>query len=127
MDDYEDLFDDLEFPLGKTILRSSPKPWHDAHPGVDIYCFYGSEVKTATLLTYKPGYFPDYYPDIQYGSGDGTVPLRSLMACERWKKDDSYKFYSQVFTNAEHNNILGDARLIQAIIKVLGLGSRHFF
>lgn len=71
------------------------------------------------MLTYRPGYFPDYYPDIEYGNGDGTVPERSLKACEKWRNDHSIGFTSQVFPGAEHNNILGDARLSRAIMKVL--------
>jgi len=119
VNDYDDLFDDIGYPLAKKIRQKTPRSWDEKHPGINTFCFYGSNVKTATMLTYRPGYFPDYYPDIEYGNGDGTVPLRSLKACEEWKTDDTVSFASKVFPGAEHNNILGDARLIRSIMQVL--------
>jgi len=118
---WDDLFTDLNLPLAKEILKTTPPAWDDEPPGVDVYCFYGSDIDTSAVLKYKHGYFPDYYPDIKYESGDGTVPLRSLRACERWGNSGARKVVTKRFPKAKHNEILKDPDLIRTLMGLLNV------
>ena len=64
-------------------------------------------------LVYKPGKFPDGYPDFVLGDGDGTVNKRSLEACTLWKQKQ--KVYHQTFPNMDHMDVLEDDRIINYI------------
>ena len=119
--EWNDLFMDLNFPLAKSVLHSTPPSWDEEAPHVDTYCLYGSEVETPAKLKYRPGYFPDYHPDIEYESGDGTVPLRSLEACKRWVNKTSHRVAMKEFPNADHNRILRNPDLIRYIFGLLNL------
>lgn len=117
--DFDAVFDDIGFPLAKKIRHTTPPAWDEQPPGVDVHCFYGTEVNTPYFLKYRPGYFPDYLPDITYGSGDGTVPVRSLEACKRWMGKTEKNVTAQPFPMAEHNGLLADPRLFFAVKEVL--------
>lgn len=119
VDDFNDLFDDMGFPLAKKMYHNVPDPWSDEPPNVKMYCFHGANVTTIGSLTYPKGYFPDDQPDIVGDNGDGTVNIRSLQACLRWQGKQEQEISHQEFSYAEHNGILGDARLYRSFIKVL--------
>ena len=53
-------------------------------PGVEVYCYYGTKVPTVERLVYTD--FPTSTPSYQMGDGDGTVNLRSMRSCLRWRK-----------------------------------------
>ena len=84
-----------------------------------MYCFHGTNVTTIGSLTYPKGYFPDDQPEIVGDNGDGTVNIRSLEACLRWQGKQEQEIFHKEFPYAEHNGILGDARLVRSFIKVL--------
>lgn len=117
--DYDDLFHDMGFPLASKLFAKSPKAWSEQPPSIKMFCFHGNSVTTPGVLSYREGYFPDYTPDITPDDGDGTVNLRSLKACQLWRSKQSQAIVYEQFSYAEHNGILGDARLIRSIIKAL--------
>jgi len=125
VNDFDDLFDDIGFPLAKKIRNFVPLPWHDEPPNIKMYCFHGREMETPGLLTYRKGYFPDYMPDITFDDGDGTVTARSLQACLNWKDKQQQPIIHQEFKRAEHNGILGDARFLRHFIDVIKSSNHH--
>lgn len=71
-------------------------------------------------LTYTK--FPSGAPVLQKGDGDGTVNLRSLLACTQWEKRQSQPFRHHVFPNVDHLQILRDdaiAEYVEGIVESL--------
>lgn len=62
------------------------------------------------------------------GNGDGTVNMRSLLGCEMWKNSPAqgkHAVHQHVFSGVEHYNILGNAEIIDYILKTLtGKGTK---
>lgn len=119
MNDYDDLFEDMGYPLAQNILRAVPRAWSDQPPNIKMFCFHGNSVKTPGVLRYPDGNFPDNAPDIDYVGGDGTVTTRSLKACLKWQDKQKQPIVHEEFSGGEHNAILGDARLIRAVVQAL--------
>jgi len=60
------------------------------HPGVRMWCLYGTGVKTVNGIKYKESghkMAEEDKPEIVYGDGDGTVHLDSLAICKNWAKN----------------------------------------
>lgn len=119
VNDYDDLFEDMGYPLAQKILRAVPRAWSDQPPNIKMFCFHGNSVKTPGVLRYPDGNFPDNAPDIDYVGGDGTVTTRSLKACLKWQDKQKQPIVHEEFSDGEHNAILGDARLIRAVVQAL--------
>ena len=119
VNDYDDLFKDMGYPLASKIFKSVPKAWIPEPPNVKMFCFHGSGLPTIGSLKYPSGYFPDYRPDIDFVNGDETVTIRSLQACLLWRQKQKQPIVYKQFFLAEHNGILGDARLIRSVIRAL--------
>lgn len=82
-------------------------------PGVEVHCLYGYNVSTPDAFSYlnlkggeKTWNWFDYQPDVIEGNGDGTVNIRSLEACQRWKGQQSARVAWQSFHKAEHLDML---------------------
>ena len=116
---YDDLFKDMGYPLASKIYAKTPQAWSEEPPNIKMFCFHGSGKNTPGVLNYREGYFPDYTPDIVNDDGDGTVNLRSLQACQLWRSKQKQPIIYEVFSDGEHNGVLGDARMIRSIIKAL--------
>lgn len=123
VNDYDALFHDMGYPIASKVLKTVPKAWTPEPPNVKMYCFHGQSVPTPGTLTYPEGYFPDYSPQITEDDGDGTVNIRSLQACQLWKDKQEKPIAYQAFSHAEHNGILGDARLIRSLIDAINEAS----
>lgn len=119
--DYDDLFQDMGFPLAAKILEPMLPAWDPTPPGVKVYCYHGKNVPTMEHLAYREGYFPDYLPDIRYGDGDGTVNARSLEACRYWMDDPDTDIVYKTFNGATHNGILKNPSLIKELNHTLRL------
>ena len=117
--DYDALFKDIGFELGSTIMRQSLPGWNAIPPGLPIYCYHGTEHRTPGILFYGPGDFPDEQPYVKHDNGDGTVNIRSLKGCLRWKTKPKYPMNHKEYPGAEHNGILSDARLISDVFDVI--------
>ena len=88
-------------------------------PNVSLYCLYGHGVPTPELFTYTLGQFPDTYPFTHHGDGDGTVNLRSLEGCKRFRELQPKDVITQEFEKAEHMAILDNSDVINLIKKIL--------
>lgn len=89
--------------------------------GIDeLYCIYGTGLPTTYQMIYLPptfyrSAFPDQYPTLITGDGDGTVHTRSLQLCRFWPGAKSYEF-----PGAEHLRIVGDSRMIDLLRQISG-------
>ena len=60
----------------------------------------------------------DNQPDVDYGDGDGTVNMRSLLGCLRWQ-GKGYPVHHKIFPNVDHVAILKDTNTIDYILQVV--------
>ena len=118
--DYEAFFKDMNYTRGydmfnkvKDLTSSLPAP------NVTTYCFYGANVSTPLQFIYGPGEFPDTEPKIVNGSGDGTVNIESLLACERWQQQQPYPVFLQGFSGIEHVHTIKTPSVIETVEKVV--------
>ena len=115
--DYKDLFTDMNYTRGwdmfneiKNLTGQLPAP------NVTMYCFYGNISKTTPIqFVYGPGKFPDQEPTTINGDGDGTVNIKSLMACSRWQGKQYYNVTLRQFPGVEHVHTIKNKDVIAAV------------
>ena len=92
----------------------------DRELGVPIYCFYSGGLPTAERLVYDSmSKIWDSEPRVETGDGDGTVNLRSLEACKRWKDvQKRHPVEVKYYKGVEHKALLHHPDLIKDIISV---------
>lgn len=119
INDFQKLFTDMELPDAWEMRKDTEKFTKQfTAPGVEVHCIYGYNISTVERLVYKPGAWLDGYPTLAMGDGDGTVNLRSLNACEHWRKTryrNGKPVKSLPLPNAEHLKILHDQRVLDYI------------
>ena len=118
--DYPELFTDMQYSMGYAQYKELPSFLKTlSPPNVDMYCYYGTNVSTPAVLVYKEGQFPDTFPTIVAGNGDGTVNDVSLRACSMWKQKQSRKVTMQSFSGVEHMGMVTNAEILQAILDIV--------
>ena len=118
--DYPTLFNDMQYPIGYTQYKVLPSLLTTfSPPNVDTYCFYGTNMSTPAVLSYKEGQFPDTFPSIVMGNGDGTVNDMSLRACSVWKQTQSHKVNLRSFSGVEHVDMVKNANVLQAVLEIV--------
>lgn len=120
VNDYKQFFEDIGFPTGYEMWKdTSPLIYKLIPPDVELHCLHGDDLKTPGTLIYTEKSWPDSQPNLSYERGDGTVNLRSLMACTRWQGKQKGKVIHKVFPNAEHMAILANKDVIKYILSVI--------
>eukprot|EP00929_Paragymnodinium_shiwhaense_P119590 TRINITY_DN91494_c0_g1_i1.p1 TRINITY_DN91494_c0_g1~~TRINITY_DN91494_c0_g1_i1.p1 ORF type:complete len:433 (+),score=71.00 TRINITY_DN91494_c0_g1_i1:82-1299(+) len=120
--DYDTFFDDIGYPLGKTLLkRVLPLTASVPAPGVDVVCMYSTGVKTSEMFKYGDSF--DEAPEVIMGDGDGTVNEWSLKLCERWTAAGAQDraASTRVFQGVEHQKMLTDEKVLKEVMRELGL------
>lgn len=118
--DYEHFFRDIGFPDGWSIRKDTQGLVKDiSAPGVEVHCLHGSDIRTPARFVYGKGYFPDYQPTMVPDDGDGTVNIRSLIACTKWKTEQKAKVAHEVFPGAEHMAMMNNKEILAYIDKLL--------
>ena len=79
---------------------------------------HGIGLDTPAGFVFPKGGFPDTYPTTIPGNGDGTVNIRSLLACLNWTKEQSQPVNHVPIKGAEHMAILGDPTVSKYILKL---------
>ncbi|XP_067002265.2 lysosomal phospholipase A and acyltransferase-like [Anabrus simplex] len=116
VNDFEQFFNDIGYSVGWEMRKDVQKySFEFTAPGVEVHCLHGYGVNTVESLVYKPGKFPDGYPEFTYGDGDGTVNKRSLEGCLQWKNAQKRRVFHQTFPAVDHMSILRDARTLSYI------------
>ncbi|XP_059163552.1 phospholipase A2 group XV-like [Physella acuta] len=118
--DYKEFFADLNFTDGYEMRKDTENLIGDlTPPEVTVHCLHGSGVETPDMLIFGEGEFPDVYPKVKPGDGDGTVNLRSLLGCLSWQGNQKEPVYHQVIDKAEHMAILQDEAVRKYIMDVV--------
>ena len=104
MNNYDEFFNDIDFPLGVSLTY----PLTTHAPNVTVHCLYGTGKDTAESFTFSEGEFPDTQPKITYGDGDGTVNIRGLQACSKWKQRQLYFVTLKQYPSVDHSGVLSD-------------------
>ncbi|CAB3373511.1 Hypothetical predicted protein [Cloeon dipterum] len=82
-----DYFSDIDWLTGWEMRKDTEKySLNFTAPGVEVHCAHGVGVATVEQLKYAKDKFPDSSPELIMGDGDGTVNLRSLEGCSKWKQ-----------------------------------------
>lgn len=118
--DYPVLFDDMQYSIGYTQYKTVPSFLTTlSPPNVDTYCYFGTNMSTPATLVYKEGEFPDTFPAIVTGNGDGTVNDASLQACSAWKQTQSHKVDLLSFSGVEHFDMVKNSDVLQAVLDIV--------
>ncbi|RWS01932.1 group XV phospholipase A2-like protein [Dinothrombium tinctorium] len=116
---FDQFFNDINYTVGYNMWLDTRNITYELKPPkVEIHCLHGFGIKTMDVLTYSNKTFPNEQPKIKYGDGDGTVNLRSLQGCLRWKDQQSNPVHYKNFTQVEHMSIMSDSRIIEYIRNV---------
>jgi len=123
VDDYPDLFDDISYPDGRQKLEAIETEEYnftDGELGVAIYCFYSNGVPTPQRLIYDSmSTFPDGEPVLEMGDGDGTVNVRSLEACRRWRDvQRHHQVNVKHYSGIGHRDLLHHPALIDDVLRI---------
>lgn len=114
----EDFFNDLDYPTGWE-MRKDMQPFLDFRaPGVEVHCIYGSGINTVEVLEYKSADLSSS-PKLLNGDGDGTVNIRSLQGCARWRTEQEKPITTLEIPGGEHMKILSSDATIENILSVL--------
>jgi lysophospholipase-3 len=120
--DYKQFFMDLKFPVGWMMRQDTEKLVGGLRPpGVEVHCLHGSKINTPSAFRYTAGMFPDAQPYTLFSDGDGTVNMRSLLACTLWEGKQKQPTYHKIIEGAEHLGILNNKEVIAYIHKVIGI------
>ncbi|KAI1722437.1 lecithin:cholesterol acyltransferase domain-containing protein [Ditylenchus destructor] len=116
-----EFFQDIDYTIGITQYGLTKDTLMLDPPGVQVHCMYGTEVQTPEQFVWSKGYFPDYQPNIIYGTGDGTVNKRSLETCTQWNSSNNAGKLVETYeiNGADHMAILKDKRTIDYIREIL--------
>jgi hypothetical protein len=90
-----------------------------------MHCLYGNNVDTPGVLKFKPGGFPDKYPDVIPDKGDGTVNLRSLEAFKVWEGKQKQPIRHKMIDGAEHMAIMSNPATLQYLTDFLKGEAKH--
>ena len=121
LSNYRTFYQLLDHPSGadmwqdtKDLLKGIPAPH------IEVYCWHGINVPTTEKLIYYK--FPTSTPIVKNGDGDGTVNLRSMKACLKWRTQQTKPVHYRVFKGVNHGNMIkadepvsGVANLIREI------------
>jgi len=121
VNNYDEFFNDIDFPLGMSLRKlvgNLTYPLTTHAPNVTVHCLYGTGKDTAESFTFGEGEFPDTQPKITYGDGDGTVNIRSLQACSKWKQRQLYYVTLKQYPSVDHNGVLSD-EIVHNCVKTL--------
>lgn len=135
-------FSDIDYRTGwEMYLDAVPYLKDFEPPGVEVHCLYGYGIPTVekwddfsnntsitrsvffhlsafSRLHYSEGKFPAQ-PTLVTGDGDGTVNLRSLQSCNKWKTKQKQPIYEYPMKNIDHMSILRSVDTLEYIKYIL--------
>lgn len=119
--DIKSLFTDINYTTGYMMWEDTRKLVNPLKaPGVEIHCLYGVGVDTTNVLVYDKTTWHEGYPQsLKKDYGDGTVNLRSLLGCRKFKKQQKQLVREKTFLNVEHMKILQNEGVIGEIKRIL--------
>lgn len=114
---YKQFFEDLNLP-------NAYKMWLDVHdllgdldhPEVHVYCSGGIGIPTLRSVETSTNDLSKLSSKrkVAFGSGDGYVNIESLESCQRWSKNQNYRFKYRQF-KAKHLDLTRDTDVTETI------------
>ncbi|XP_065075238.1 phospholipase A2 group XV-like [Ochlerotatus camptorhynchus] len=119
LENLQDFYEDIDFPLGWEMYQDVlPYVKNFTAPGVEIYCFYGTNVPTIEQLDYGEAYELTGTPEFIQGDGDGTINRISLEACKYWASEQKQPVHVREYSGVGHMEILGDLKVLRDILEI---------
>lgn len=117
----KEFFHDVGQPTAWEMYKDVLKYTSDMDPpGVEVHCLYGTKVDSTIEQLRYDGDFNHYKTASHLkGYGDGTVNLRSLKGCLRWRTLQKKKVYHKELANLGHLAILSNKGVIKYIESVV--------
>ena len=121
--DYQQMFTTFaNYPLGWTqYMPTSTINAGYRFPGVPTHCLYGSDIPTPLTFIYSSDDAANTTLTVRNGGGDGVVNKVSLEVCLKWRSNDSFQW--QVFSGVNHDGMVRDTIILEAISGILDGGS----
>ena len=116
--DIKALFNDSNYANGTRMYTELQNLMDDfSPPNVTHFCFYGKTFEQDTLerVSYGEKFEDEEKPHLQNGEGDGTVNIRSLRSCEKWKAKQIFEVHLQEFEGVSHFEMVSDDNVIESI------------
>lgn len=118
--DYQQLFNDIDFPTGYQYWLNNKDLVDELKPPeVELHELYGSHMPTPGVLMYDNRTFPDLQPVVLPDDGDGTVNIRSLLGFQKWESKQTQDIHSLEIPGVEHVAILKHPTTINYVTQVL--------
>lgn len=123
VNDYQEFYDGINHPEGWEMYKDVlPYIKNFSPPGVEVQCYYGSDVQTIEKLDYGSSSDLTDSPTLVYGDGDGTVNLQSLEACKNWIGQQDQPVNTTTYPKADHMGILANVDVLRDLITLLAGG-----
>lgn len=123
VNDYQEFYDGINHPEGWEMYKDVlPYVKNFSPPGVEVQCYYGSDVQTIEKLDYGSSSDLTDSPTLVYGDGDGTVNLQSLEACKNWIGQQDQPVNTTTYPKADHMGILANVDVLRDLITLLAGG-----
>lgn len=125
--DYEQLFQDLN-QTDVFAMYNDTRPFLDLQqaPEVEWHCVHGTDVATPEKLIWGASQrFPDDYPSVVNGDGDGTVNTRSLRGCLRFRALQNQTVHHVTYGGVDHLHMLRNQDVIAYVVDFLQRANRH--
>lgn len=119
--DMPQFLEDIGFKEGVEPYKARILPLVERldEPGVDVTCLVGTNVETPYRLVYGTGGF-DAGPKVDYGDGDGTVNLNSLLRLEsEWSGSKNQVLDVVKLPGVSHADILKDKGALAEIVRII--------
>ena len=118
LSNYHKFYDLLGYPDGndmwqdtKNLLKGIPAPQ------IEFYCWHGIGVPTTEKLIYYK--FPTSTPIVKKGDGDGTVNLRSMKACLKWRNQQTKPVHYRTFKGIDHGNMIKSDEPVSSVANLI--------
>ncbi|KAJ4755748.1 Lecithin-cholesterol acyltransferase-like 1 [Rhynchospora pubera] len=119
--DMPQFLEDIGFKEGVEPYKARILPLNEKldKPGVPVTCMVGTDVETPHRLVYGAGGF-DAEPQVDYGDGDGTVNLISLLRLKsEWSGSKNQVLDVIKLPGVSHSDILKDKGALEQIIRFI--------
>lgn len=121
--DYQAFYETIGFSDGWEMYKDAlPYIMNFTAPGVEVYCYYGSDVKTLETLDFGWSWDLSGTPKIKFGPGDGLINKRSLEACKVWGDEQKQPIHTKAYPSVNHMTILSNRNVLRDVAQLAASG-----
>lgn len=108
----------------KQLIKVGPGLDRTAHPLVDTYCLYGTNVSTTYGFVFSQNILEAEAVETLYMEGDGNQDIIDNRFCNVWASDTTaqqlgYVFEASEFPNVRHMQMYSDDNVMQKVREIL--------